>query len=97
VLFRSVQNSLGAVLTAGDLARATFVTERAQERGGLYKTLLSSDIPLARDNVAHIADENALKGKVALPYLGILPKDQAFMESGTQVNSNNLNTPIPAK
>ncbi|OGT44450.1 MAG: hypothetical protein A3F42_08330 [Gammaproteobacteria bacterium RIFCSPHIGHO2_12_FULL_37_34] len=72
------ETTLGEILASSDLAHATFTTKRAKKAMGIYQAMLTPDIPLARDNVKRIAATIVNNGKVNLPKIGLLPKDEGY-------------------
>lgn len=75
-----VERSFGGVLNGRVLAATTFLSEEDRQAGGFYQALQDGSTPLARQDVLHIVQQETLQGKPRLPYIGILPKDRAFLE-----------------
>lgn len=71
-----IEITLGEILLNFKLANDTFTTNRAKKATGVFKAMLTPDVPLARDNVKRITTNYILHDKINLPKIGLLPKDE---------------------
>lgn len=78
--FKQVEQTLGDILFAIDMANATFLSKRAKQATGIYKALLNANIPLAKGNVSLITKKQIEANKIDLPIIGILPKDKKYLD-----------------
>lgn len=78
--YETAKGGFGAVLNDLILAQLAFTTPQAKKAGGVYDALQSSTTNLPKASLDHVVDQETIKGKIRIPALEILPKDQDYVK-----------------